>query len=347
MANRPRKRLDAPALFEDLDLEDPQEGADLDEKSGLDQLVTKVSSRPKSWAMKWRPDETRAVDAAEVDRHPARSAGCGVETPRDSEQDSTVTDDFVVEVNDAAEDVVAEVIGEVEVNDADDADESSATSEPVLTSRTWDARSDAGARHPQMPSATPPPAPVPSVRTSATPMRTAPVARPRSPFARAGWPLAILLVIAWIGTSVFGPTPNDTPVTEPPTHTTPEAEAPILARPTEAEMIEAELFRSELASMRDERARLMREVDAAYVLLQDHRRLSRELQDSMATNKGASIEVDGLAEDLKRWQRRHAVALERLDEMDEELLRSDEQIDALAAERDALRRRLDALEGTD
>ena len=85
------------------------------------------------------------------------------------------------------------------------------------------------------------------------------------------------------------------PAVEPLTATTPEAEAPILARPTEAEMIEAELFRSELASMRDERARLMREVDAAYVLLQDHRRLSRELQKSMATNKGASIEVDGLA----------------------------------------------------
>jgi hypothetical protein len=333
MANRPRKHLDAPALFEDLDLEDPQERAVSDEKPGLDRLVTKVSSPPKSWAMKWRPDEKRSIDGSDHDRHPARAAGVVSEASTDDEPEIVAAD---LAVN-----------GPSETADERSATKTPIQSDPVLTSRTWDARSDAGARHPQFPSATPQPTSTPGVRTPATPMRSTTVIGRRRALSRAGWPLAIMLAIVWVGTGLFGPDPDGPSAMERKTSTTPEGETTILARPTEAELIDAELLRSELASMRDERARLMREVDAAYVLLQDHRRLSRELQESMATNKGASIEVDGLAEDLERWQRRHAVALERLDEMDEELLRSDEEIAALVAERDALKRHLDALQATD
>ncbi len=334
MANRPRKRLDAPALFEDLELDDTNEPMSTDDSSGLDRLVTKVSSRPKSWSMKWRPDETKAIDDSEADRHPARGGAAGSETtPGLAEPTAMMPDDDATDLSRDAGETEASV--------------PASSTEPILTSRTWEARSDAGARHPQMPSTTSAPVASPAARTAATPMRSVPTVRPRSPLARAGWPLAILLAIAWAGASLLRGNVDAPGASEPATGLAADPEAPILARPTEAELIEAELLRSELASMRDERARLMREVDAAYVLLQDHRRLSRELQESMATNKGASIEVDGLAEDLERWQRRHAVALERLDEMDQELVRSDEQLAALAAERDALRRRLDALEGTD
>jgi hypothetical protein len=344
MANRRRHRSDAPPLFEDFELEDPKDDDSENERSGLDQIVTRVNARPKGWAMKWRPDESKSVVDTEVDRHPARPAGIDPEpetTPADADPRGVTSEE-----PGAAEKVVEPEVVEPEVIEPEMVEPETAeeTSEPVLTSRTWSATVERESRHPRTPGAAA--ASTSPTRTAPT-TRMAPIARPRTPISRAGWPAAILLAAAWGVTALTSGPPAASPDGDVELDDAAAPMAPILARPTEAELMEAELLRSELASMREERARLVAEVDAAFVLLQDHRRLSRELQESMATHRGASIEVDALADDLRRWQRRHAVALGRLDEMDLELVRSDELVAALEAEVERLQDRLDASGGTD
>lgn len=327
MANRPPKRSDAPRLFEDLDPEGPTEDA-TDESGGLERLVTRVSVRPKGWAMKWRPDESRTLVEGEVDRHPARSSAAEATAPAEPSTPESVSESIGETEAPFETPAVAPVLP-----DADD--ESAASPQPVLTSRTWDATAASATRHPQTPG-TPPPAAKTSASSRSHPTPTI-VRRPR-PWVAAGWPIAGLLAALWSGSMLMSGA-DDTPMAT--------SMSPVLGRPTEAEVFEADLLRSELASMRDERSRLMGEIDAAYILLEDHRRLTRELQDSMATNRGASIEVDALAADLRRWQRRHEVALARLHEMEQELVLADDREAELVAEIEGLRVSLDAPGGTD
>jgi len=369
MANRRRHRSDDPPLFEDLELEEPQDDEATSEQSGLDRLVTRVSARPTGWSMKWRPDESKSPADAESDRHPARSGGSGdepripstsasehmPETEPEPEAASAEAPHRPLEVTPPtvtpATVTPADITPDTRASDAAAAerraDDSvpSTTPEPVLTSRTWKADDEVESRHPRTPgvASTASAASAGSTRPPATSAasRSAPVVRARSPIGRAGWPIAALIAIAWIGSSVGSSLRSGDRTQAPTTPLAESAAAPVLARPSDAELIEAELLRSELASMREERARLVEEVDAAYVLLQDHRRLSSELQESMAANRGGSIEVDALAEDLQRWRRRHRVAVERLDEMDQELVRSDARVEALLAEIEALHLRLE------
>jgi chromosome segregation ATPase len=118
----------------------------------------------------------------------------------------------------------------------------------------------------------------------------------------------------------------------------------LLARPESAVSFDAALAREEIASLRNERTRLLQEVDAAFRLLQDHRRLSMELQESMANNQGASIEVEALAEDVQRWAHRHGVAVRRLDGMERELQAADAREADLERQIEYLQRKLKTLD---
>jgi hypothetical protein len=323
MASRPRNRPEEPPLFEDLA---PVDSSD-DDSSGLDRLVTRVSTRPRSWAMKWRPDESSSLVEEDADRHPARIGTSDAPEVGDS---SSGNDDLPA--------------SSTESTTPSESDSNRPSPEPaILTSRTWDAAADTEGRHPR----TPKPAPASGTsRPVASASRPVQKPRLRTRFAPAGWVVAVLLGLSWMATSFLpGPSDSVTSISSPGS----EGE-PVLARPTDEMLIESELLRDELGSMRDERARLMNEIDAAYLLLQDHRRLSRELQESNANNEGASIEVEGLAEDVRRWKRRHDVAVDRLDSMEQELIASDDREAELRRLVDALRERLRALDdsgGTD
>ena len=120
-------------------------------------------------------------------------------------------------------------------------------------------------------------------------------------------------------------------------------EAPREARPA-GEAFEATLAREEIASLRQERSRLMQEVEAARILLEDHRRLTASLAESTATNEGAALELGVLEGDTARWRHRHGVAMARLDELAALLLEAEAREATLAGELVDTQRRLDALD---
>lgn len=333
MADR-RSRQDAGSSLFESHVPDADDRDDASEDGGgLDRLVTRVSARPKGWAMKWRPDESKSLVEAEADRHPARSPGQSPESvtvpavPESSEPESNESEP-AIEREERSQAVVET-----------DAPE-------VITSRTWAAESDAAHRHPRTPGlAATAPTPAPAVMTR--PTRIDPLPRRSSRLMQAGWPLAAILALAWGTTAwVGGPKTSETGTSssEPAIESTPFER--VLARPEPEALFDSDLAREEIASLRNERARLMQEVDAAFILLQDHRRLSRELQESMANNQGASIEVDALAEDARRWERRHEVAVTRLDQMEAELQEADRREADLEQQIEYLRGKLKAVDGS-
>lgn len=219
-------------------------------------------------------------------------------------------------------------------------DDESASIPAVVTSRTWSAPDASSRRHPTTPTtsesavASPTPA-----RHRSRPSTPSPARGVRSIFAVAGWLIAIGLGVGWATRS--GGTASSTLPESPAS----DSSGPVLARPA-ADAFEAELARDEIASLRHERARLMQEVEAAAILLEDHRRISRSLRDSTTTNEGAAVELHVLEENARRWERRHEVAVTRLDELAQLLLEADAREEMMADQLRALEARLQALDGS-
>ncbi len=357
MATRPRHHADAPPLFPDLEPEHPdvadRGSSDSDpiesegEAAGLERLVTKVSTRPAGWAMKWRPDESTSLVGKDVDRHPARAAGHASSSSEGGDAVDTATpDDLADSLNEPSSPVVAEAI--VTVDDVESTAEpvvedvmaaklaatptldAEVTEESLAPIRFAEVASGADARPDARPDLGPDAGADPATLTHADAV-SAPTL-----IDRAGWPIAVVLALSWLGTGLYG----DRAVLP----SSESAPPPTLARP--AGEPEAVLLRSELAAMRDQHARLRQEVDAAAVLMEDHQRLSEELSAALALNQRTRGEAEALRAELDRWQRRYGVAMERLDEMDQELQHADELAAMLEAEIATVTRRIELLDAS-
>ena len=151
--------------------------------------------------------------------------------------------------------------------------------------------------------------------------------------------MAIGVGVAW---AVFGGSPSNEQVVGNPKADGASDEV-VLARPA-GEAFEASLAREEIASLRQERSRLMQEVEAARILLEDHRRLTASLEESTATNAGAALELGVLEGDSERWERRYQVAMARLDELAALLVEAEAREATLGVDQLAGQRRLDALD---
>ena len=326
---RPRSNSDdTPPLFgEPEDSAGEQDGSG-EEPSGIERLVTRVPDRPRNWAMKWRPTEDEGEDQHDTDRHPARV--------RDGDESGGDSPALVLVEPDPA--------GVVTPTPASNPDTSAAMassdpSEPeptpeVVTSRTWTSPSNEERRHPVTPSG------ASSGMRSMPPSPPSPPVRSGARFgAVAGWLVAIGVGLAW---AAFGGASTDDRTAEI-TEAGAAADDVVLARPAGG-TFEADLARGEIASLRQERSRLMQEVEAARILLEDHRRLTASLEESTATNAGAALELGVLENDAERWQRRHQTAMARLDELASLLLEAEAREATLSGELVDTQRRLDALD---
>lgn len=327
--HRPGSKSDdhTPPLFGDEDRA-PARESDGDDAAGLEGLVTRLPDRPRHWAMKWRPADREVEDDREADRHPARI--------RDDEDGETPS--LVIVDPDPAGAVPPDSSTPPQPGPEDSTtpvDEAAAAA--VMTSRTWSSPDEGERRHPVTPSG------VGSTSGATVPPRHALPAGPRSSrfggTAAAGWLVAIAIGLAWM---VFGGSAGVDSEGMEPAGGDPTGEV-VFARPA-GEAFEANLAREEIASLRQERSRLMQEVEAARILLEDHRRLTASLAESTATNEGAALELGVLEGDAARWRHRHAVAMARLDELATLLLEVEAREATLAGELVDTQRRLDALD---
>ena len=327
--HRPRSNSDddTPPLFGDAEDSSAEESSGED-SAGIERLVTRVPDRPRHWAMNWRPTENEGEEQQDADRHPARVRGAD-----DAGDDSPTL--VLVEPDPAG------VVNPIPAPASDPASSASmpepeptepASTPEVMTSRTWTSPSENDRRHPATPSGTS------SGRRSSSP--SLPPSRSGARFtAVAGWLVALGIGVAWM---VFGgASPSDGNAEKAEASVT-EDEV-VLARPA-GTAFEATLAREEIASLRQERSRLMQEVDAARILLEDHRRLSASLEESTATNAGAALELGVLENDAERWRRRHETAMARLDELASLLLEAEAREATLSGELVDTQRRLDALD---
>lgn len=316
---------ETPPLFDGVDdaIKESEGEVAAGDAGRLNRLVTKVAPRPKQWSMKWRPSDGEDEGLADSDRHPARSAGLAEEA--DVEKPSVVP---LVLAEDSIATMAATPVPSAEETEREDSDP------PVVTSRTWGASPDASGRHPATPSPL-----AAKTDVAAAIHATRPDRRPRSGIGwvgLAGWILACSMATAWWMANDEGEVnrPID-PV-----------ETPVLARPA-VDPFEADLAREEISSLRQERERLMREVEAAAILLEDHRRLAVELRESTAANTGAAVELGVLEDDARRWQRRHDVAVTRMDELSHLLMEAEARAEALADELIDTQQRLEASRALD
>lgn len=342
MPDRPPRDLrdhGTPPLFEGAD-DVADEAGDTEASAGLDRIVTRIAPRPKHWAMKWRPNEGESDRSSEIDRHPARTAG-----QIEPEASAQASDADPVDPTERSGSATPLVLAPNSIDalhtatpTADAPEAVEAPTPAVMTSRTWRAEDEAPRRHPATPS---------SVKAStsvaaAVHAATVPATRGRrlGVLGLAGWLVAGAMAIGWL-LQEPRPAASDAEII---VEDTPAA-GPVLARPA-VDPFEADLAREEISSLRHERARLMQEVRAAEILLEDHRRLTTELRESTVTNTGAAVELGVLEDETRRWQRRHEVAMARMDELAQLLVDADRREAALEAELDALRQRLEALDAS-
>ena len=293
----------------------PESASRTEIKGSLNRIVTRLDGhRPPKWAMNWRPTgEEEETAQTPADHHPARIAATEAPMPPESADQPAIPA--------SVEKLESPVESPPPKNTANASDEA----EPVnKTSRTWVPGSSSGDRSSGRPDESPHPR---APRADATgrvvePPTGSPRANDRS--GRAGWMVAIALVVAWLVADLW---PESGPIQGPDEASSPSTPTEILARPAvmnpDPEIV---LLREEIAILQGERSSMNAELDAAGILMVDHQRLTNE--NSRST---------------RRWR----TALEQLEFLDEALESATLERARMAAELALVQRMLDEARDND